>query len=29
MTPRRTTNLDPKGKGNKSLYVKRGTAEDV
>lgn len=29
MTPRRTTNLDPKGKGNKSMYVKRGTTEDV
>jgi hypothetical protein len=29
MAPRRTTNLDPKGKGNKSLYVKHGTAEDV
>ena len=29
MTPRRTTNLDPKGKGDKSMFVKRGTAEDV
>ena len=34
-TPRRTTNLDPKGKGDKSMSrllavgVKRGTAEDV
>jgi hypothetical protein len=35
MTPRRTTNLDPKGKGDKSMSrllavdVKRGTTEDV
>jgi hypothetical protein len=29
MTPRRTTNLDPKGRGDKSMFVKRGTAEDV
>jgi len=29
MTPRRTTNLDLKGKGNKSLSIKRGTVEDV
>ena len=29
MTLRRTTNLDLKGKGNKSLSVKRGAAEDV
>src|SRR5439155_16784236 len=29
MTPRRTTDLDPKGRGDKSLLVKRGTAEDV
>jgi hypothetical protein len=28
-TPRRTTNLDPKGRGDKSMFVKRGTAEDV
>ena len=28
-TPRRTTYLDPKGKGNKSMSVKRGTTEDV
>ena len=29
MTPRRTTDLDPKGRGDKSMLVKRGTAEDV
>jgi hypothetical protein len=29
MTPRRTTNLDPKGKGDKSMSVKRGTTEGV
>src|SRR5438093_11690020 len=29
MTPRRTTNLDPKGRGDKSMLGKRGTAEDV
>jgi hypothetical protein len=29
MTPRRTTYLDPKGKGNKSMSVKRGAIEDV
>jgi hypothetical protein len=29
MTPRRTTNLDPKGKGDKSMSIKRGTTEDV
>jgi hypothetical protein len=29
MTPRRTTNLDPKGKGDKSMSEKRGTAEGV
>jgi hypothetical protein len=29
MTPRRTTNLDLKGKGDKSMSVKRGAAEDV
>jgi hypothetical protein len=29
MTPRRTTNLDLKGKGDKSMFVKRGAAEDV
>jgi hypothetical protein len=35
MTPRRTTNLDPKRKGDKSMSqlimisVKRGTTEDV
>ena len=28
-TPRRTTNLDPKGRGDKSMFVKRGIAEDV
>ena len=29
MTPRRTTDLDPKGRGDKSMSVKRGTAEEV
>lgn len=29
ITPRRTTNLDPKGRGDKSMFVKRETAEDV
>ena len=29
MTPRRTTDLDPKGRGDKSMLVKQGTAEDV
>jgi hypothetical protein len=29
MTPRRTTNLDPKGRGDKSMSVKRRTTEDV
>jgi hypothetical protein len=29
MTPRRTTDLDPKGRGDKSMLIKRGTAEDV
>ena len=29
MTPRRTTDLDPKGRGDKSMLVKRETAEDV
>jgi len=29
MTPRRTTYLDPKGRGDKSMLVKRGTVEDV
>jgi hypothetical protein len=29
MTPRRTTNLDPKERGDKSMSVKRGTVEDV
>jgi hypothetical protein len=29
MTPRRTTYLDPKGRGDKSMLVKRETAEDV
>ena len=29
MTPRRTTYLDPKGRGNNSLLIKQGTAEDV
>jgi len=29
MTPRRTTDLDPKGRGDKSMLVKRGIAEDV
>ena len=29
MTPRRTTDLDPKGRGDKSMLVKRGTVEDV
>jgi hypothetical protein len=29
MTPRRTTYLDPKGKGNKSMSVKRGVIEGV
>jgi hypothetical protein len=29
MTPRRTTYPDPKGKGNKSMSVKRETIEDV
>ena len=29
MTPRRTTYLDPKGRGDKSMSVKRGTTEDV
>ena len=29
MTPRRTTNLDSKGKGDKSMSVKRGAIEDV
>jgi len=28
-TPRRTTNLDPKGRGNNSMLVKRRTVEDV
>lgn len=28
-TPRRTTHLDPKGKGDKSMFVKRGATEDV
>jgi len=28
-TPRQTTNLDPKGRGDKSMLIKRGTAEDV
>ena len=29
MTPRRTTDLDPKGRGDNSLLVKRSTTEDV
>ncbi len=29
LTPRRTTYLDPKGRGNKSLFVKREVTEDV
>ena len=29
MTPRRTTDLDPKGQGDKSMLIKRGTTEDV
>lgn len=29
MTPRRTTYLDLKGRGDKSMLVKRETAEDV
>ena len=29
MTPRRTTHLDPKGRGDKSMVGKRGAAEDV
>jgi hypothetical protein len=29
MTPRRTTNLNPKGRGDKSMLVKRRTVEDV
>jgi len=29
MTPRRTTDLDPKGRGDKSMLIKRETAEDV
>lgn len=29
LTPRRTTHLDPKGKGDKSMFVKRGATEDV
>ena len=29
MTPRWTTNLNPKGGGDKSMYVKRGVLEDV
>jgi hypothetical protein len=29
MTPRRTTYLDPKGRGDKSMFVKQGAAEDV
>ena len=29
MTPRRTTHLDPKGRGDKSMLGKRGAAEDV
>jgi hypothetical protein len=29
MTPRRTTYLDPKGRGDKSMLGKRETAEDV
>jgi hypothetical protein len=29
MTPRRTTDLDPKGRGDKSMLGKRETAEDV
>jgi len=29
MTPRRTTHLDPKGRGDKSMLVKQGTAEEV
>ena len=29
MTPRRTTNLDPKGRGDKSMFVKRKVTEDV
>jgi hypothetical protein len=29
MTPRRTTDLDPKGRGDKRMLEKRGTVEDV
>jgi hypothetical protein len=29
LTPRRTTDLDPKGRGDKSMFVKRSTVEDV
>ena len=28
MTPRRTTDLDPKGRGDKRMVVKQGTTED-
>src|SRR5438093_13196990 len=28
MTPRRTTHLDPKGRGDKSMLVKQGAGED-
>jgi hypothetical protein len=29
MAPRRTTDLDPKGKGDKTMSVKQGATEDV
>ena len=29
MTPRRTTDLDPKGRGDNSMLLKRRAAEDV
>jgi hypothetical protein len=29
LTPRRTTNLNPKGGGDNSMLVKRGVTEDV
>ena len=29
LTPRRTTNLNPKGRGDKSMFVKREVAEGV
>jgi hypothetical protein len=29
MTPRRTTDLNPKGRGDNSMLLKRGVSEDV